>query len=126
GSTPLSRCTLFAPGTRAAECPPLKRNGRGASPRRSTTFECGVRNFGSKSSIPHSIASVAQCIERRASNAEVAGEIPAGSANFILTFDLRLKAEFGCTWPASLETKPVIASAGRQRYANFILQICKV
>ena len=28
-------------------------------------------------------APVAQCIERRASNAEVAGESPAGSANFI-------------------------------------------
>ena len=32
-------------------------------------------------------APVAQCIERRASNAEVAGESPAGSANFI--YDMR-------------------------------------
>ncbi len=31
----------------------------------------------------HFNAPVAQCIERRASNAEVAGESPAGSANFV-------------------------------------------
>ncbi len=39
-------------------------------------------------------APVAQCIERRASNAEVAGESPAGSANFI--YDLRFSIDDFC------------------------------
>ena len=58
--------SLIAPRTRAAEYPPLKRNGQGASPCRSTNF-----------------ASVVKLLSSSASNGEFAGESPAGCANLI-------------------------------------------
>jgi hypothetical protein len=61
GSTPPSRRVLFAPRTRAAEYPPLKRKCQGASPCRSTNF-----------------ASVVKLLSSSASNGEFAGESPAG------------------------------------------------
>src|SRR5437867_4985067 len=64
GSTPPSRRARVA--NFDSEAPALTRMEHGANPWRPTSFN----------------APVAQLPERRASNAEVAGEIPAGSANF--------------------------------------------
>ena len=45
-------------------------------------------------------APVAQCIERRASNAEVAGESPAGSANFIYEMRFTISTHLRARWNA--------------------------
>ena len=50
-------------------------------------------------------APVAQCIERRASNAEVAGESPAGSANFI--YDLRFTIDDFCSVSPTTRDAPL-------------------
>ena len=71
GANPSGAATS-SPRTRAASC-------AGRSIRRSPHRHCGGRR-GRTAPAHHFInAPVAQCIEHRASNAEVAGEIPAGS-----------------------------------------------